>query len=250
MDEVRRLSENSEQRVYLVGGSVRDALLGAPVLDLDFSVEGDAAGLARLLAGSLGGKVTSHRRFGTATVFAGDCRVDLVTARKETYPSPGVLPLVTPGDIADDLARRDFSVNAMALPLFQRDADVFDPHGGLDDLEEGIIRSLHRLSFRDDPTRMMRAVRYEQRFGFRMDETTLGDMVSCVASGNMDAVSGDRWRHELQRILDEANPGPALARAAELGLMAGIHPALGKFDGKPDSGARPAVNGLGTQSQV
>ena len=227
---------------------MRDALLGSPVLDLDFSVEGDAVELANLLAGSLGGRATAHRRFGTATVFAGSCRVDLVTARRETYPNPGDLPLVTPGDIVDDLARRDFSVNAMALPLFPRDAGIFDPHGGLDDLEAGIIRSLHRLSFRDDPTRMMRAVRYEQRFGFRLDEATLDDMDSCVASGHMDAVSGDRWRHELQRILEEDDPGPALARSAELGLLAGIHPALGKFEGKTSPGARRATEGPDAES--
>ena len=209
-----------------MGGPVRDALLGAPVLDLDFSVVGDAIDLARRAARVLNGRITSHSRFGTATVVVGESRIDLVTARRETYAHPGQLPRVTPGSIADDLARRDFTINAMALPLGQDGCGVLAPHGGLDDLEACVIRSLHRRSFVDDPTRLLRAVRYEQRFGFRIEQDTLADMAACAAAGHMDAVSGDRWRHELERILDEDDPGSALLRAGELGLLAGIHPSL------------------------
>ncbi len=229
LEAVRRLCDQSGLPIYLAGGPVRDALLGSPVLDLDFSIEGDAIELARSLAEMLDGRVTSHSRFGTATVLGGDCRIDLVSSRKESYRRPGELPIVKPGGIADDLARRDFSINAMALPLSPQGAGILDPHKGLDDLEAGVIRTLHRRSFADDPTRMLRAVRYEQRFGFRINDATMKDMASCVASGHMDAVSGDRWRHELQRILDEADPGPALSKAAELGLLAGIHPSFAKF---------------------
>lgn len=221
-----------------MGGPVRDALLGAQVLDLDFAVEGDAPALARQLSDRLNGRVTIHERFGTATVSARGIRTDLVTARRESYPSPGQLPLVAPGSINDDLARRDFSVNAMALALSSSDGFLLDPLGGFDDLRAGVIRTLHRRSFVDDPTRMMRAVRYEQRFGFTIHKGTLDDMSEAVSAGRMDAVSGDRWRHELERILDEGEPVAPLQRAAELGLMEGIHPAFGKLLMDEDSGLR------------
>ena len=228
LETVRRVSGEAGLAVYLVGGPVRDALLGAPVLDLDFSVEGNAVALAKRLSERTGGRVRAHRRFGTATVIVAGTRIDVVTARSEVYPRPGHLPRVTPGSIADDLARRDFSVNAMALRLSPSDSGILDLHGGLGDLEAGVIRTLHHRSFADDPTRMLRAVRYEQRFGFRIDVSTISEMAACIGAGHMNAVSGDRWRHELERILDEARPGPPLLRAAELGLLAGIHPSLGK----------------------
>ncbi len=233
---VCELVRKTGTEAYLVGGPVRDALMGAPVLDLDFSVVGDAPGLAGLLAERAGGRVTAHARFGTATVYASTIRMDLVTARRENYRQPGALPQVEPGSIGDDLARRDFTINAMALPLWPADAGVLDPQGGLDDLVAGIVRFLHPLSFVDDPTRMMRAVRYERRFGFRMERETLNGMSQAVSAGYMDAVSGDRWRNELERILEEADPVAPLMRAAGLGLLAGLHPALGKAEKNGEAG--------------
>lgn len=241
-EAVRRLALETGVAVYLVGGPVRDALLGAPVLDLDLAVEGDAPALARQLSEGLNGRVTIHERFGTATVSAGGGRTDLVTARRESYPSPGRLPLVTPGTINDDLARRDFSVNAMALPLSPSDGFLLDPLGGLGDLRAGVVRTLHRRSFVDDPTRMMRAVRYEQRFGFTIHKSTLDDMSEAVSAGHMDVVSGDRWRQELDRILGEDDPVAPLQRALQLGLMEGIHPAFGEPLMDEDSGLRKVVS--------
>lgn len=234
LDAVRQLAAAYGTPAYLVGGPVRDALLGTPLSDLDFAVVGHAPALARNVAARLGpdSRLTVHPRFGTATVALSPAdsggHIDLVTARRECYPRPGQLPQVTPGSIADDLARRDFSINAMALPLTPGDPELLDPQGGRPDLESGIIRILHPRSFADDPTRMLRAVRYEQRFGFRIDPATLTAMSQAVARGAMDTVSGDRWRRELERILDEANPSAPLQRAAQLGLLAGIHPALGR----------------------
>ena len=220
------LAQEAEASIYLVGGPVRDALLGSPVADLDFSVEGDAVAIAKRFAGETGGKITAHPQFGTATVVADGRRVDLVTARREEYPEPGSLPRVTAGSIEDDLARRDFTVNAMALRVWPAGDGILDPMGGFDDLESGIVRVLHPQSFVDDPTRMFRAVRYEQRFGFRIDDGTLHLMASAVASGIMDSVSGDRWLHEVERILDEAEPGRVLLRVSELGLLSGLHRSL------------------------
>ena len=235
-DAVRQLARETGTQVYLVGGPVRDALLGAAALDLDFAVEGDAPGLARMLAGRLGGRAVTHASFGTATVAIEGIRIDLVTARRESYPRPGALPEVTPGSIRDDLARRDFSINAMALPLNAGEDRLLDPLGGLADLEAGVVRSLHPLSFADDPTRMMRAARYEQRFGFSIDSETQDAMSHALSSGYMDTVSGDRWRHELERILDEANPVAPLSRAADLGLLAGLHPAFARLSTNAEGG--------------
>ena len=130
LEAVGQLAGETGLHVYLVGGPVRDALLGMPVLDLDFSVEGDATAFAGRLSERLGARLTVHRRFGTATVDADGCRIDLVTARSEAYPGPGALPVVSPGSIDDDLARRDFTVNAMALPVSADGDDVIDPFGG------------------------------------------------------------------------------------------------------------------------
>lgn len=240
-DAVREASAERGLRTFLVGGPVRDALLGLPVTDLDFSVEGDAVALARELTAQLAlrqaqvGRVTAHARFGTATVELPEggaeqaVRVDLVSARRESYPKPGQLPVVEAGAIADDLARRDFSINAMALPMAGGDEVVQDPHGGLADLEAGVVRVLHAGSFADDPTRLMRAVRYEQRLGFEIEPDSLRLMAAGLSSGCMDTVSGDRWRHELEKIFEEANPVAPLWRAAEIGLLAGLHPAFGKL---------------------
>ena len=231
LNAVRSLADETGLPVYLVGGPVRDALLGAPVLDLDFSIEGDAAEFARQLSRSVDAELTVHQRFGTATVVTRQVRIDLVTARSETYARPGQLPDVKPGTIADDLARRDFTINAMALPLHRQGEQLVDPHHGYRDLEVGTVRALHDRSFIDDPTRLFRAVRYEQRLGFAIEERTLEWAAEAIADGRMAAVSGDRWRHELERILGEEYPGPALLRAGELGLLAGLHPALANAEG-------------------
>ena len=231
LEAVRTLAVESGLSVYLVGGPVRDAMLGATVLDLDFSVEGDAIQFARSFSAAVGGVMTTHSRFGTATVVARQVRIDLVTARSEAYSRPGQLPDVVRGSIDEDLARRDFSVNAMALPLTAQDSEPVDLGGGAEDLESRTIRVLHDRSFIDDPTRLLRAVRYEQRFGFQIEEHTLSKMTSAVAAGCMGTVSAARWRHELERILGEQHPGPPLMRAAELGLMAGLHPALANAEG-------------------
>ena len=135
-------------------GPVRDWLLGLPLKDLDFAVVGDAPALARVLAERVGGRAVVHQRFGTATVSLDDVRIDLVTARRESYPVPGALPQVKPASLHDDLARRDFSVNAMALPLGGSLESVLDPMSGREDLDKGLIRILHPASFRDDPTRL------------------------------------------------------------------------------------------------
>jgi tRNA nucleotidyltransferase (CCA-adding enzyme) len=247
---LRRRALEESLPVYLVGGPVRDVLLGAPIKDLDFVLEGDAPALARVLADELSGDVITHTSFGTATVVLGDSRVDIVTARQESYPHPGALPPVFAGAIADDLSRRDFSINALALPFFEERPGLIDWHGGLEDLASGVVRILHPRSFIDDPTRILRAVRYEQRFDFRIESETEAWLRDALSGGYLGAVSGDRLRHELERILEEKDPLPALARAAELGVLAAMHPSLKKKDDLrglqalplPSGGRYPQVN--------
>jgi tRNA nucleotidyltransferase/poly(A) polymerase len=151
---LRQLASEESVPIYLVGGPVRDSVLEIPIHDLDFVVVGNAPIVATESATNLGGTVTVHERFGTATVEIEGDRVDIVTARKETYAFPGSLPEITPSDINDDLARRDFSINAMALSLSGESPVVIDPHGGLQDLENKTIVVLYPGSFTDDPTRM------------------------------------------------------------------------------------------------
>jgi tRNA nucleotidyltransferase (CCA-adding enzyme) len=226
LKSLRRRATSDGLPVYLVGGPVRDAVLGAPVKDLDFVVVGDAPALAEELAIEVGGLVTAHPRFGTATVEIDGGRADLVTARKESYPFPGSLPEVSASTLDDDLARRDFSINAMALPLSGDSAKVIDPHGGIQDLGSRSVRTLHPGSFADDPTRMLRAVRYEQRLGFQIADGTLSELRQALAGGYVAAVTGDRWRQELQKIFEEDRAIAMLVRAIELGVLAAVHPAL------------------------
>ena len=213
---------------------MRDILLGMPAKDLDFVVEGDGFEVAGWLAEEVGGRVRRHPRFGTSTVFKGRNRVDFATARRETYPRPAVLPEVSPGAIGDDLARRDFSINAMAVPLAEQRPGVMDLHGGLQDLRCGLLRVLHPKSFADDPTRVFRAVRYEQRLGLEIETGTRRLLDDAVTRGHVTALSAARLRHELERFLEEDQPELALKRAAALGVMSLVHPSWGD----PDAVAR------------
>ena len=223
---LRRRATQESLPVYLVGGPVRDAVLDVPANDLDFVVIGDAPTLASDLAEELGGQVTVHPRFGTATVDIEGDRIDIVTARKEVYPFPGSLPEVSASSLEDDLARRDFSINAMALPLSGDSPEVIDPHGGLEGLAYRRVATLHPGSFTDDPSRMLRAVRYEQRLSLQISDTTLSEMQSALAGRHADAVSGDRWRQEFQKIFEEPQAFKMLIRAIGLGVLAAVHPAL------------------------
>ena len=207
------------ESLYLVGGAVRDLLLRRDNLDVDLVLEGDAPSLARRLARQNMAKVVTHPRFGTATFSSGAVTLDLATARSETYAQPGALPRVKPGKIEDDLFRRDFTVNAMAANLHPACfGELVDPYGGKNDLDLGIVRVLHPLSFQDDPTRIWRAIRYEQRLEFKLDAET--ERLARRDLEFMDRVSGDRLRHELERILREDEPERALRRAGELGALA------------------------------
>jgi tRNA nucleotidyltransferase (CCA-adding enzyme) len=212
---------------YLVGGAVRDLLRGADAVDLDLAVEGDARAVARTLADRLRGEAREHERFGTATVRADGLTVDLATTRRETYSEPGALPEVEEAQLDEDLARRDFTINAMALGLSGDDlGHLYDPRGGLPDLDGGIVRVLHDESFVDDPTRLLRALRYEARLGFRMDPDTERLARDAAAEGGLRAVSGARVRDELMDLLAEPELPSAVVRMRELGVDRAMHTAM------------------------
>ncbi|MBM4446728.1 MAG: CCA tRNA nucleotidyltransferase [Chloroflexi bacterium] len=217
------------QELYIVGGVVRDLFLERANFDFDLVVEGDAIELARKLAKDSRAKLTVHPRFGTAKLDYPGFSLDLATARSETYSKPGALPIVKPGSLKDDLIRRDFSINAMALHLNpQRFGELIDLYHSKDDLEHRLIRILHSKSFVDDATRILRAIRYEQRLSFKLEAETEKLLRRDVAM--LDTISGDRIRHELELILKEDEPEPAFRRAEELGVLRQLHPSL-KGDG-------------------
>ena len=231
--------------LFFVGGLVRDLLLGQPAVDLDMVVEGNAIKLARGLKRQYGGDIHTHARFGTAKwllipeiwqeisqladelIASSDLptTIDFVTARTEFYAEPSALPEVEHGSIKLDLHRRDFTINTLAVRLDGAHlGGLLDFYGGQRDLRQGIIRVLHSLSFIDDPTRILRAVRLEQRLNFTIETNTAELITSALPM--LDRVSGSRIRHELELIFREAEPGPILARLAELNVMSHIHPAL------------------------
>lgn len=197
--------------VYLVGGAVRDLLLGRPRTDIDLVVEGDAGGLAA----ALGAEVVEHERFATAKVELDGHEIDIAAARAETYARPGALPEVKPAvDIAADLGRRDFTINAMAIPLLE-EPGLIDPHGGRADLESGLLRVLHERSFVDDPTRALRAARYAARFDFALETET----AALLRETDLGTVSGDRRRAELLRLAAEPSAARGFELLAEWGLV-------------------------------
>ncbi len=203
--------EAAREPVYLVGGAVRDLLLGRPRADVDLVVVGNAAALA----GRLGGAGVSHERFGTVKVEVEGHEVDIASARTETYPEPGALPVVGPAaSIEEDLARRDFTVNAMAIPLSE-EPRLIDPYGGGKDLEEGLLRVLHERSFVDDPTRAIRAARYASRFGFALEPKT----DEAIRRTDLTTVSADRRRAELERLAAEENACEGFASIGEWGVI-------------------------------
>jgi tRNA nucleotidyltransferase (CCA-adding enzyme) len=245
---VGQVASDLNMPLYFVGGLVRDVLLGQPAKDLDMVVEGDAIKLVRQLRERFGGEVHTHARFGTAKWFlteeiwlqivAGQITgtddllaeklppsIDFVTARSEFYKAPSALPEVERGSIKLDLHRRDFTINTLAVRLDGAYlGQLLDFYGGQRDLEQGLVRVLHSLSFVDDPTRILRAVRLEQRLGFAIESRTAELIESSLPM--LDRVTGDRIRHEIELALHEAEPVPVMARLAEIGVMAQLHPEL------------------------
>jgi tRNA nucleotidyltransferase (CCA-adding enzyme) len=236
---VLRAARGRGAAVYLVGGPVRDLLLERPLRDVDLLVvppEGGelAAGELARAAAPEGAQVTLHERFGTVTLSAGDAAIDLASARTERYPRPGALPEVQPGTLEEDLRRRDFSVNALALrlsgPARRGELELVDADDGLRDLEARRLRILHRRSFHDDPTRALRAARLAPRLGFALSRGSRSALRDALRDGAFGAVSGDRLRREIEKLFDDVqlglDPSAALRRLAEWHVLPALEPGL------------------------
>lgn len=262
LDEVS--TQSSGRPLYLVGGFVRDLFLARPSLDLDLVIEGDAIQFGRRLVRQLGGQLQTHQAFRTAVWLLPErpawlagvkgklpAHIDLISARRERYPQPAALPQVELADLAADLARRDFSINALALSLNGAQAGrLHDPLGGLADLHRGLVRTLHGRSFVDDPTRMLRALRFAGRLGFRLAPATRQELAR--QRPGLAQVSGERIFHELELALQEQARLQILRSIQRAGLLGVIHPPL-RFPPKAaaalGSQAKPATYwGLSAQS--
>jgi tRNA nucleotidyltransferase (CCA-adding enzyme) len=238
-------SEKGQHAIYIVGGFVRDLLLERPSIDFDIVVEGDALQIAQALSQQYGGRVIPHKRFSTAKWFIKPIRLnllkrmgiengratdlpealDFISARTEFYDHPTALPTVERSSIKLDLHRRDFTINTLALRLDGHHyGELYDYWGGLQDLEKKQVRVLHSLSFVDDPTRLLRAVRFEQRFHFQIEKRTLQLMTEALEL--LHQLSGERIHHELDLIFDDHDPVSIMRRLEELGLLRHIHPGL------------------------
>jgi len=210
----------ADEGVHLVGGAVRDLLRAERPRELDVIVEGEIEPLLR----ALGGEVVLYDRFETASVRLGDACIDVARARSESYPTPGALPVVQPASVAEDLLRRDFTVNAIAVSL--TDADMRAAPHAEEDLAKGVLRVLHKRSFIDDPTRLLRLARYRARLGFEVESHTARLAAQAVSSRALDTVSGARIGVELRLALAEDDAVASLAALSELGVLGGLHPRL------------------------
>jgi tRNA nucleotidyltransferase (CCA-adding enzyme) len=221
LELVREVAREKGCHPYLVGGPVRDLLLGRQAIDVDLTLEDGSSTLARALARRLEGRVRSFPQFLTYKVIAdGWPEIDIATARTERYRQAGALPTVSPGKLRDDLLRRDFSINAIGMDL--TDGSIHDPSGGEADLRSRIVRVLHDQSFVDDPTRIFRAVRLARRLGFGFDETTAALMRSAVEANVLSTITKERIWRELFLAMDEEEAPRGLAALSELGALAAL----------------------------
>jgi tRNA nucleotidyltransferase (CCA-adding enzyme) len=229
------VADSLEFKAYLVGGSVRDLLRGQENLDIDIVIEGDGIAFSKEFAQRLGTRVRTHERFGTAQIITDHMKLDVATARTEYYESPAALPTVETSSIKKDLYRRDFTINTLAVVLNPRDFGLLiDFFGGQRDLREKTIRVLHNLSFIEDPTRAFRAVRFSERFGFKLSKHTENLIRSALRMNLFDRLSGSRLYEELLLTFSETEPVKAIKRLSEYGLLKMIHPNL-LFDERLES---------------
>ena len=223
--DLGNLADEGRVALYLVGGVVRDLLLKRENWDLDLTVEGDGIAFARLVADRYVAGLVVFERFATARLsFPDGLKMDIATTRRESYAQPAALPDVEPASLKEDLYRRDFTINAMAIQLnaahFGR---LHDPYGGRHDLKAKTLRVLHTCSFQDDPTRIFRAIRFEQRFGFRLERNTLRLLAQAASTNLIQQLSGPRLQSEILLLFAEHDPVRAIARLAQLQLLRFLH---------------------------
>lgn len=210
--------------LFLVGGTVRDLVLEREGFDIDLSIEAEVEPVARALAGVTGGRAVLHPSFGTAKVSGRGFQLDLARTRRETYAHPGALPAVEAASLAEDLARRDFTINAIALRLAPEAGEIVDPYRGLDDIADGLLRVLHERSFQDDATRILRALRYASRLGFKIARQTEALLRRDLSF--LGTLSGHRIRRDLALLFEDVGAVDGTLLGRRLGVLEAIHPAL------------------------
>ena len=227
LDKIIEITSKKKVKCYLVGGAVRDIILGKTPKDLDFVVERKADIIAKELAIETNGEVLNNSEFGTSKLSIDKSIFDIANSRSETYAHPGALPDITQNSIDKDLWRRDFSINSMALALSpDEEWQILDPTDGLLDVAKGIIRILHDKSFVDDPTRIFRAVKYAVRFGFAIEEHTMNLIETCIKSNHINQISGHRILSELSQITEEENYIATTKLLSSLRILSSIHSKL------------------------
>ena len=237
VENLLRASSRLKLPVYLVGGPVRDLLLGRAIRDIDIMVEASNIDAAHQLANAAarrGARVVEHGRFGTVRIESGEAHIDIATSRRERYARPGALPQVEAAPVEEDLGRRDFTVNALALRLLPPGSGertkVLDVCDGLRDLEARALRTLHPASFHDDPTRILRAARLAPRLDFSLARSTRGQLRDALRDGVFGAVSGDRLRREIESVFEDArlglNPALALRNLSSWHVLSALEPGL------------------------
>ncbi|TYQ15755.1 UNVERIFIED_CONTAM: tRNA nucleotidyltransferase (CCA-adding enzyme) [Acetivibrio alkalicellulosi] len=232
LKDAGQIADELGYNVYAVGGFARDLILDQETLDIDIVLEGDVSLFSKRFAEKYGAKVVWHEKFKTALVLIyEDFKIDIVTARKEYYEYPAALPTIEKGSIKDDLFRRDFTINCIAIKLNDKDfGNLVDFYGGRRDIREGIIRILHNLSFIEDPTRILRAIKFEKRYNFNMDKATEEFAKSAIDSGALDKVSIERINFEFFTILKEINVLDMFERMDELRVLDKIYPEIVQKD--------------------
>lgn len=216
LKSIGKIADKDKMRAYAVGGFVRDLLLDKKNLDLDIVAEGDAIMLAKKIAKIFKVRPAVHKQFGTATLKMSSLRIDFATCRKEVYKRPAAYPKVAPGSIKDDLFRRDFTINAMAMSLNRGSfGRLLDFYGGLKDLNEKMIRVLHNASFSDDPSRCLRAIRFEQRYNFNIETDTEKMMHKAISEGMLCLLNKGRLKKELLLMVQEEKPLSCIKRLCE-----------------------------------
>lgn len=249
---ISRTASRLGVEVYVVGGTVRDALTDESPVDVDIMASRETERLVESILGQGDASVRKATEFGTWSLTVQDFDLDLSTARRETYERPGALPTVFPGTVDDDLARRDFTINAMAISLNGDSwGDLLDPHGGVKDMERGLVRVLHDRSFVDDATRVIRAIRYVCRQDFQLEAQT-GELLE-QGLPYLNTISPDRVRHEFERIFNEPRAAKMVELADRLGVLSTVHPALRAdmtslrgIDAAPEADARRSELLLGS----
>ena len=227
IDGAIELSQRHGSRIFLVGGTVRDLLLKSEPRDFDFIIETDPRDFIDELAVKLGAKSSYYVQFKTSKITVDGLKFDFARARTETYERPGVLPMVFDASVEQDLWRRDFSINSIAIELTDvNNPSILDPTGGLVDISNKVVRILHTRSFLDDPTRILRAIRYEQRLKFKIETNTRSLLLKAIKTKALSTISGDRVRNEIALMLDEPERASMFLRASSLGILSSMHSSL------------------------